>query len=182
MIHSSRGRSCDRQLLLPCTRSFEHHVGEREQLRWNFTAPRLCGREVEDQLVPGPLLDRQIARLFPVENATDIEAAAALTDVQSCMSGIRLRAGGVAWPCAVRCSLAISSCGCQENPTDRARADAGSRGPAQAPARDTAKLMRSRPTGGVCPDASENGQISPLAAVRDARNDGNRPRCPAVLR
>jgi hypothetical protein len=56
---------------------FEHPVGEREQLRWDFEAQRLRGREVEDQLVSGRQLDRQVAGLRPFENAADIEAAEA---------------------------------------------------------------------------------------------------------
>jgi hypothetical protein len=35
--------------------------------------------------------------------------------------------------------------------------------------------------GGVCPNASENGQISPSASVRSARDCGSRPRRQAVL-
>src|ERR1700680_978084 len=47
----------------------DHFVGAREQLRWNFEAQRLRGREVEDQIVLGRQLNRQIAGLRPFENA-----------------------------------------------------------------------------------------------------------------
>src|SRR5438552_16035515 len=53
--------------------SFKHLVGEREQLRRDFEAQRLRGRDVEDQLVLGRQLDRQVAGLGPFENAADIE-------------------------------------------------------------------------------------------------------------
>src|ERR1017187_8711656 len=41
--------------------------------------------------------------------------------------------------------------------------------------------VQDRPTGGLCPDASENGQISPSASVRGARDYGSRPRRQPVL-
>ena len=35
--------------------------------------------------------------------------------------------------------------------------------------------------GGVCPNASENGQISPPTTVRAARGDGSCPNCASAL-
>src|SRR6516162_6111803 len=57
---ASLGRS--RQLLANDV-SFDHLVGDREQLVWNLDAERLSGLEVNHQLELGRLLDRQIGRL-----------------------------------------------------------------------------------------------------------------------
>jgi hypothetical protein len=41
--------------------------------------------------------------------------------------------------------------------------------------------VQERQMGGVCPNASENGQISPPTTVRAARGDGSCPNCASAL-
>ena len=62
---------------------FDHLVGEREQVRWNFDAECLCGGEVDDQLEFSPEFDRQVAGLFALENPADVDAGAAIDLVRS---------------------------------------------------------------------------------------------------
>src|SRR6516164_244523 len=57
--------------------SFDHLVGQREQLVRHFEAERLGGLEIDGEFDLGRLLDRQIARLFALENASDIGAGQA---------------------------------------------------------------------------------------------------------
>src|SRR6516165_11554447 len=52
----------------PSTPSFDHLVGEREQLVRNLEAERLGGRDVDDEIELGRLLDRQVVRLCPTQN------------------------------------------------------------------------------------------------------------------
>src|SRR5712692_6532637 len=52
--------------------SFDHLVGDREQLVWNGEAERLRSLEVDDQLELRRLLHRHIGRLLSLEYATDI--------------------------------------------------------------------------------------------------------------
>jgi hypothetical protein len=47
---------------------FDHPVGTAEQREPEGDAERLGSLEVDDELDPGGLLDRQIARLFAFEN------------------------------------------------------------------------------------------------------------------
>jgi hypothetical protein len=44
--------------------SFDHLVGEREQLGWDFDTECLCGGKVDDQIEFSPEVDRQVAGLF----------------------------------------------------------------------------------------------------------------------
>src|SRR5262249_36401277 len=53
-------------------RLFDHLVGEREQ-RWrHLEAERLCGLEVDRELVLGRRLYRQVGRLLALEDAVDV--------------------------------------------------------------------------------------------------------------
>src|SRR6516164_6951889 len=56
--------------------SFDHLVGEREQPVGQIEAKRLSGLQVDDQLVFGRLLHRQIARLLAAQDTIDITRAA----------------------------------------------------------------------------------------------------------
>ena len=44
--------------------SFDHFICEREKLRQNLDFERFGGREINDQLILGRQLDRQVARLL----------------------------------------------------------------------------------------------------------------------
>jgi hypothetical protein len=50
----------------------DHLVGAREQLDWRIEAERFGGLQIDRQLELGCELDRQVARLFALENAIDI--------------------------------------------------------------------------------------------------------------
>jgi hypothetical protein len=52
--------------------SLDHLVGNGEHARRNGEAKRLGGLEIDDQLEFGGLLDRQITRLFALEDTVDI--------------------------------------------------------------------------------------------------------------
>ena len=53
---------------------FDHLVGERKQLRWNFESERLGGLEVGDEFEFGGLLDREVGRLLTFENSAGVDA------------------------------------------------------------------------------------------------------------
>ena len=59
-----------------CTRgvSFDHLVGEREQLVWNLEAERLGSPEIDDQFELGGLYDRQVGRFLALEYPAGIDA------------------------------------------------------------------------------------------------------------
>src|SRR5437763_13399951 len=59
--------------------SFDYLIGEREQLGRNLEAERLRGLEVDDQLEPGRLIDRQVGRLLAFENPRGIHADPAIS-------------------------------------------------------------------------------------------------------
>src|SRR6516225_11670473 len=63
----------------PCavaTDLFDHLVGDREQPVGNFEAERLCGLEVDRQLVLDRVLHRKVGRLVALEDAIDVTGRA----------------------------------------------------------------------------------------------------------
>ena len=73
-----------RQLALRCrkgpsTPSFDHLVGEREQIVGDFDAERLRGPEVDHRLELGRLQDRQVSGLCTVENLRGVDAILAIS-------------------------------------------------------------------------------------------------------
>src|SRR5436305_15225109 len=50
----------------------DHLVGAGEQRRWHLDAERLRGREIDDEIELGRLLDRKLARLGTAQNLIDI--------------------------------------------------------------------------------------------------------------
>src|SRR5262249_57605822 len=58
--------------------SLDHLVGAGEHARRQLKAERLCCLEVDDQLVLGGRLYRQIGRLLALENAIDVAGCAVL--------------------------------------------------------------------------------------------------------
>src|ERR1035441_6349381 len=57
---------------------FDYVVGERQQLRWHFEAERLGGLEVDHELEFGGSHDRQVGRLFALENPPGVDAGLAV--------------------------------------------------------------------------------------------------------
>jgi hypothetical protein len=54
--------------------SFDHLIGEGEQLVGNDDAERLCGADVDDHFKLGRLLDREIGRLGSIEDFRGVGA------------------------------------------------------------------------------------------------------------
>src|SRR5262245_51125048 len=52
--------------------SFDHLVGERDQLVWHVEAERLRGLEIDEQLELGRRLHRKLGRFFALEDAADV--------------------------------------------------------------------------------------------------------------
>jgi hypothetical protein len=58
---------------------FDHLVGERDQLRWNFEMHRLGGLQVNDKLKFRGLQDRKVGNLLALENATSVDSSLAVS-------------------------------------------------------------------------------------------------------
>jgi len=54
--------------------SFDHLVGAREERLWHGEAERLGGLEIDDQLDPGALVDRQIGGFLTLEDPSGVNA------------------------------------------------------------------------------------------------------------
>jgi hypothetical protein len=54
---------------------FNHLVGDREQRRRHMEAERLGCNQVHDQVELGRLLDREVCRIFALENPARINSA-----------------------------------------------------------------------------------------------------------
>jgi hypothetical protein len=52
--------------------SFDHLIGESEQLCWHFEPERLCGLEIHHKLEPGRLFHRKLGRLCAFEDSVDV--------------------------------------------------------------------------------------------------------------
>src|SRR6266481_8842740 len=53
---------------------FDHLVGEREQIRWNFHSERLCRLEIDDQLKSSRLQNWQLGGGSALENLASVHA------------------------------------------------------------------------------------------------------------
>src|SRR4051812_17148617 len=95
----TRGRSVSQYPLLnyigwPCAKGrygvrtgrgsllFNYFVGTREHCGRNFEAERLGGLEIDDELEPGRLLDRQVGRFGAFENFVNEVGCAAIQSEQ----------------------------------------------------------------------------------------------------
>jgi len=58
--------------------SFDHLVGEREEVVGNFDPERLGGLEVNHGLKLGGLEDRQVGGVCPIENLRGVDAILAI--------------------------------------------------------------------------------------------------------
>ena len=61
---------------------FDHLVGERQNVRRDGDAERFGSLEIDDELVLGRLLNRQVARLGAFEDFVDIDGRAAIKVVE----------------------------------------------------------------------------------------------------
>jgi hypothetical protein len=53
---------------------FDHLIGNVQQTKWHSEPKRFGGLEIDDQLEPGRLQDRQVGRLLAFEDSADIGA------------------------------------------------------------------------------------------------------------
>src|SRR5262249_33049590 len=70
------GMHCHAAACTGCTDLFNHLVGGREQPVGNLEAERLCGLEIDRQLVLDRVLHRKVGRLLALEDAIDVTGRA----------------------------------------------------------------------------------------------------------
>src|SRR3974390_842260 len=73
---ATTGREQVQQETYVVPRLFDHLVGHHEQLVWHGKAKRLDGREINNEIELGWLLDRDVARLRPAQNLVDVVGGA----------------------------------------------------------------------------------------------------------
>src|SRR5262245_66437113 len=85
--------------------SLDHLVGGGEERWWDGEAEHPSRRNVDDELEPGRLHDRQIRRLRALENAACVDADVAIPIPQTCAEIGRASCRERGWMQAARLSV-----------------------------------------------------------------------------